>query len=102
MKPTPSRRAPAPDQYSKAAAVDSTVLEDQDVAYEVELRFRPDGPAVLGVWSKPETADQKFVERLGAYSRPGTVLALTATADGTTQPVKSWTYEGGLRVAEVA
>ncbi|MFC7979062.1 hypothetical protein ACFUT3_27965 [Streptomyces cinereoruber] len=40
----------------------STVLEAQDVAYEVELRFRPGGPAIVGVWAKAETADAKFTE----------------------------------------
>ncbi|MFC7924749.1 hypothetical protein [Streptomyces cinereoruber] len=79
--------------------MNSTDLEGEDTEYEVTLRFRPDGPAVLGVWSKPETAKTVFMEWLGLYGRPGTVLALTATADGTTRPVKSWTAEGGLRVA---
>ncbi|MFC7934112.1 hypothetical protein [Streptomyces cinereoruber] len=80
-----------------------TVLEDQDVKYEyeVKLRFRPDGPAVLGVWSKAETAEKVFTEWLGLYGRPGVVLTLIATADGTTRPVKSWTAKGGLRVAPV-
>ncbi|MFE0773362.1 hypothetical protein [Streptomyces sp. NPDC058861] len=81
----------------------STVLGDQGVEYEVTLRFRPGGPAVLGVWSDPETAETVFMEWLGLYGRPGTILALTATATagGTAYPVKSWTAEGGLRVAGV-
>ncbi|MFE8940947.1 hypothetical protein ACFYNX_26120 [Streptomyces sp. NPDC007872] len=82
----------------------STVLGDQDIAYayEVTLRFRPDGPAILGVWSEVETAEKVFTEWLGLYGKPGTVLALIATADGTGYPVKSWTAEGGLRVAGTA
>ncbi|MFJ4343547.1 hypothetical protein ACIP5O_36230, partial [Streptomyces sp. NPDC088915] len=58
----------------------STVLEDQDVAYEVELRFRPGGPAILSVWAKAETADAKFTEWLGSYGRDEAVLTLTATS----------------------
>ncbi|MFC8016291.1 hypothetical protein [Streptomyces cinereoruber] len=77
----------------------STVLEDQDVAYEVELRFRPDGPAILGVWAKAETADAKFTEWLGSYGRDEAVLTLTATSNGVARPVKSWTAKDGLRVA---
>ncbi|MFC7794154.1 hypothetical protein [Streptomyces cinereoruber] len=77
----------------------STVLEEQDVAYEVELRFRPGGPAVLGVWAKAETADAKFTEWLGSHGRDEAVLTLTVTAGGEARLVKSWTAEGGLRVA---
>ncbi|MFE6461972.1 hypothetical protein ACFVP0_31510 [Streptomyces cinereoruber] len=82
--------------------MNSTDLEDEDTEYEVTLRFRPDGPAVLGVWSKPETAERVFMEWLGLYGRPGVVLTLTATTDGKTRPVKGWTTEGGLRVADAA
>ncbi|MFE0773352.1 hypothetical protein [Streptomyces sp. NPDC058861] len=80
--------------------MDRTVLEDQDVAYEVELRFRPGGPAILGVWSNPETADVKFTKWLGSHGRDDAVL--TATADGETRPVKHWTAKGGPQVAGVA
>ncbi|MFD5110553.1 hypothetical protein [Streptomyces cinereoruber] len=82
--------------------MDSTVLKDQDVAYEVELRFRPDGPAVLGVWSEPETAEKLFMEWLGLYGQAGTVLTLTTLAEGTMRPVKSWTYESSLKMAGAA
>ncbi|MDV5143186.1 hypothetical protein R1T08_02390 [Streptomyces sp. SBC-4] len=51
------------------------------------------------MWSKPETADEKFLEWLGAHGQPGTVLTLTTTIGGETRPVKSWTHEGGLQVA---
>ncbi|MFE0777103.1 hypothetical protein [Streptomyces sp. NPDC058861] len=80
-----------------------TVLEDQDLKYEyeVELRFRPGGPAVLGVWAKAETADAKFVEWLGSHGRDDAVLTLTATAGGETRLVKRWTAASGLRVAPV-
>lgn len=67
------RQAPGV-QRRKAATVDSTVIEDQDVEYEVVLRFRPDGPAVLGVWCNPETADTKFTEWLGSHDRDEAVL----------------------------
>ncbi|MFC7979798.1 hypothetical protein ACFUT3_31755 [Streptomyces cinereoruber] len=77
----------------------SMVLEEQDVAYEVELRFRPGGPAILGVWVKAETADAKFTEWLGSHGRDEAVLTLTATASGETRLVKSWTFKGGLQVA---
>ncbi|MCZ0983743.1 hypothetical protein O1L60_44045 [Streptomyces diastatochromogenes] len=82
--------------------MDSTGLETKGVEYEVVLRFRPGGPAVLGVWSKPEAADEKFVEWLGAHGQPGTLLTLTATINGETRPVKSWTHEGGLQVTGAA
>ncbi|MFC8176021.1 hypothetical protein [Streptomyces sp. NPDC057325] len=77
----------------------STVLKEQDVEYEAELRFRPGGPAILGLWAKAETADAKFTEWLGSYGRDEAVLTLTATSNGMTRPVKSWTSKGGLRVA---
>ncbi|MFB6834360.1 hypothetical protein [Streptomyces hydrogenans] len=51
---------------------------------------------------KPEVADEKFVEWLGAHEQPGTVLTLTVTIGGMTRPVKSWTHEGGLQVAKAA
>ncbi|WP_411078397.1 hypothetical protein [Streptomyces sp. cmx-10-25] len=82
--------------------MNSTDLEDEDTEYEVTLRFRPDGPAVLGVWSKPETAETVFMEWLGLYGQVGTVLTFTATSNGETRPVKGWTYEGGLRVTGTA
>ncbi|MER7911500.1 hypothetical protein [Streptomyces sp. NPDC096068] len=76
----------------------STVLEDQDVVYEVEPRFRPDGPAISGVWAKAETADAKFTKWLGSHGRDDAVL--TPTADGTAYPVKGWTVAGSLWVAD--
>ncbi|MGW5003067.1 hypothetical protein ACWEP8_36050 [Streptomyces hydrogenans] len=76
--------------------MDSSAREDQAAAYAVELRFRTGGPAIFGVWSRPEVADHKFTEWLGAYSRPGAVLTLTSLTGGTAWPVKTWTYEGGL------
>ncbi|MFE0777839.1 hypothetical protein [Streptomyces sp. NPDC058861] len=79
----------------------NTVLEDQDIKYEVELRFRPGGPAILGVWANPQTADAKFTEWLGSHGRDDALLTLTATAGGETRPVKSWTAKGGLRLAPV-
>ncbi|MEU6620833.1 hypothetical protein ABZ926_08600 [Streptomyces litmocidini] len=82
--------------------MESTGLEGEDVEYEVVLRFRLGGPAILGVWSKPEVADEKFLKRFGAHGRPGTVLTLTATINGETRLVKSWTHEDGLQVARAA
>ncbi|MFF0486825.1 hypothetical protein [Streptomyces sp. NPDC004435] len=76
--------------------MNSSALEDQAASYVVELRFRAGGPAICGVWSRPDVADRKFTEWLGAYSRPGTVLTLTSLTGGTARPVKSWTYEAGL------
>lgn len=76
--------------------MDHTAREDQAAAYAVELRFRPGGPAIFGVWSRPDVADRKFTEWLGAYSRPGASLTLTSLTGGIARPVKSWTYEGGL------
>ncbi|MFC7794079.1 hypothetical protein [Streptomyces cinereoruber] len=73
-------------------------LEDEDTKYEVTLRFFPDGPAVLGVWAKLETADAKLMEWLGSHGRDEAVLTLTAAVDGETCPVKSWTAKNGLRV----
>ncbi|MFE5514183.1 hypothetical protein ACFQ9J_26985 [Streptomyces sp. NPDC056529] len=80
----------------------STVLEERDIVYGVEFRFRPGGPAVLGVWAKAETADAKFTEWLGSYGRDEAVLTLTATSNGVASPVKSWTAKDGLRVAGAA
>ncbi|MFF4174123.1 hypothetical protein [Streptomyces sp. NPDC001744] len=82
--------------------MDSAVLEDQDAEYELVLRFRPGGPTIVGVWGRPEVADQKLVKWIGQYGGPGVVLTLTATAGGMVSPVKSWTYEGGLQVAGAA
>ncbi|GGQ34226.1 hypothetical protein [Streptomyces roseolilacinus] len=65
--------------------------------YEVVLRSRPGGPAILGAWSRPETADRRFMEWLGRYGTPGVVLTLTATVDGETYPVRRWTYDSGLQ-----
>ncbi|MER7541331.1 hypothetical protein ABTX77_42385 [Streptomyces sp. NPDC097704] len=79
--------------------MDSTGLKGKDVEHEVVLRFRPGGPAILGVWSKPEAADRKFTEWLGAHGQPGAALTLTATIGGERRPAKSWTHEGGLQVA---
>ncbi|MFJ6251877.1 MULTISPECIES: hypothetical protein [unclassified Streptomyces] len=78
----------------------NTVLEDQDVKYEyeTELRFRPGGPAILGVQAKAETADVKFTEWLGLYGQASAVLTFTATSNGETSPVKNRTYEGGPQV----
>ncbi|MDV9186846.1 hypothetical protein R6L23_01115 [Streptomyces sp. SR27] len=70
--------------------------------HEVVLRFRPGGPAILGVWSRPEMADEKILEWLGTHGQPGAVLTLSATIDGERHPVKSWTHEGGLQVAGAA
>ncbi|MFE1553179.1 hypothetical protein [Streptomyces sp. NPDC058718] len=53
------------------------------------LRFRPGGPAIFGVWSRPETADAKFLEWLGTHGQTGTVLTLTATIGSERHPVKS-------------
>ncbi|MFF0561341.1 hypothetical protein [Streptomyces sp. NPDC004266] len=69
----------------------STGLEGEDVEYEVVLRFRPGGPAVLGVWSTPEVADEKFLKWLGAHEQSGTVLTITATLSGGTRPVSAYT-----------
>ncbi|WP_329625938.1 hypothetical protein OG357_38540 (plasmid) [Streptomyces sp. NBC_01255] len=77
--------------------MDGTGLEGKDVEYEVVLRFRPGGPAIFGVWSRPETADEKFLEWLGAHGQPGAVLTLTAIVDGVVHPVKHWTAEGGVQ-----
>ncbi|RSS85677.1 hypothetical protein EF919_37820 [Streptomyces sp. WAC02707] len=82
--------------------MDSAVLEARGMEYEVGLRFRPDGPAILGVWSKPETAEQVFMEWLGLYGRDGTVLTLNATTGSAVTSVKSWTYAGGLQVTGAA
>ncbi|MFF9853443.1 hypothetical protein [Streptomyces litmocidini] len=82
--------------------MDGTGLEDKDVAYEVVLRFRPGGQALFGTWSRPETADEKFLKWLGTHGQPGTVPTLTATIDGGRHPVKSWTHEGGLQVTGTA
>ncbi|MEU9706778.1 hypothetical protein [Streptomyces sp. NPDC047981] len=82
--------------------MDNTGLEGKDVEHEVVLRFRPGGPAIFGVWSRPEVADAKFLEWLGTHGQPGAVLTLTATTGGERRPVKSWTHKGGLQVAGAA
>ncbi|WP_030222359.1 hypothetical protein [Streptomyces bikiniensis] len=77
----------------------SMVLEEQDAAYEVEFRFGPGGPAILGVWAKAETTDAKFTEWPGSYGRDEAVLTLAATSNGVARPVRNWTAKDGLRVA---
>ncbi|MET9734514.1 hypothetical protein ABZZ79_28910 [Streptomyces sp. NPDC006458] len=54
--------------------MDSTDLASKDVEYEVVLRFRPGGPAIFGVWSRPESADAKFLEWLGTHGHPAPSL----------------------------
>ncbi|MFI8254979.1 hypothetical protein [Streptomyces filamentosus] len=76
--------------------MDSSAREDQAAEYVVELRFRTGGPAIFGIWSRPDVANHKFTEWLGAYSRPGAVLTLASLTGGTARPVKTWTYGGGL------
>ncbi|GHI25377.1 hypothetical protein Shyd_67480 [Streptomyces hydrogenans] len=63
--------------------MDHTAREDQATAYAVELRFLTGGPAIFGVWSRPEVADHNFTEWLGAYSQPGAVLTPTSLTGGT-------------------
>lgn len=77
--------------------MNNTGLEGKDVEYEVVLRFRRGGPAILGTWSEFETADRKFTQWLGAWGQADAVLTLTAVVDSVVHPMKYWTAEGGVR-----
>ncbi|MGW6247903.1 hypothetical protein [Streptomyces roseolus] len=49
--------------------MNNTGLEGKDVEYEVVLRFRRGGPAIVGAWSEFETADRKFRSGSGRGAR---------------------------------
>ena len=68
--------------------------------YEVRLRFRANGPAVIGWWTDKAVAEAKFAKDIGVYgSQPGVIITLSVEDDGDVRVLETWTSGHGRTVS---
>lgn len=71
------------------------------MTYHVRMQFTPDGPAVDGTCANPDTALDRYRERVGSHgSLSGVKISLAKeTDDGRLQTIRTWTKEQGEQTA---
>ncbi|GAA2524227.1 hypothetical protein [Streptomyces longisporus] len=66
-----------------------------ELKYLVRLRFVADGPRVEGEWSVLDTAQDRYTEWVGLYSKdPAVVVELLEETDGRERVLRRWTAQG--------
>ncbi|WP_086796903.1 hypothetical protein [Streptomyces caniscabiei] len=63
--------------------------------YLARLRFEPGGPAVTGEWALPGTAQDRYTEWVGLFSKnPKVVVCLIEKTGDREHVLRMWTAQG--------
>ena len=66
-----------------------------ETTYLARLRFEPGGPTVEGEWALPGTAQDRYTEWVGLYSKnPKVVVCLIEKTDDQERALRTWTAQG--------
>ena len=68
-----------------------------ETKYLARLNFVANGPAVEGEWTILDTAEDRYTEWVGLYSKnPSVVIWLIAKTDGQERVLRTWTAQGEI------